>query len=64
MGLPHAQSPRLLQLYTSKGNFQDLKVEKQKFDTILLKLLKAKPKPRNKIKTNGKRGSKQPLLKK
>jgi hypothetical protein len=41
-----------------------LKAEKEKFDAVLQRLLSAKPKPRSKIKTNGKRGSKQPLLKK
>jgi hypothetical protein len=39
-----------------------MKIEKQKFDTILVKLLKAKPEPRKKIKTQGKRGSKAPIL--
>lgn len=38
------------------------KVEKAKFDTILVKLLKAKPEPRKKIKTRGKRGPKKPIL--
>jgi len=32
-----------------------MKVEKQKFDTLLEKLIKAKPKPRKKIETTGKR---------
>jgi len=39
-----------------------MKVEKQKFDTILEKLLKAKPEPRKKIKTQGRKGSKAPIL--
>jgi hypothetical protein len=39
-----------------------MKVEKEKFDSLLGKLLKAEPKPRKKIKTSGKRGSKKPLL--
>jgi hypothetical protein len=39
-----------------------VKVEKQKFDTILVKLLKAKPEPRKKIKTQGRKGSKTPIL--
>jgi len=39
-----------------------MKVEKEKFDSLLGKLLKAKPAPRKKIKTSGKRGSKKPLL--
>jgi hypothetical protein len=38
-----------------------MKVEKEKFDALLGKLLKAKPEPRKKIKTTGKRGSK-PIL--
>jgi hypothetical protein len=39
-----------------------MKVEKEKFDNLLGKLLKAKPEPRKKIKTDGRRGSKAPLL--
>jgi hypothetical protein len=39
-----------------------MKVEKEKFDSLLGKLLKAKPKPRKKIKTQGRRGSKKPIL--
>ena len=39
-----------------------MKVEKKKFDDLLGKLLKAKPEPRKKIKTKGRRGSKKPLL--
>jgi hypothetical protein len=39
-----------------------MKVEKDKFDGILGKLLKAKPEPRKKIKTQGKRGPKTPIL--
>lgn len=39
-----------------------MKVEKEKFDTLLGKLLKAKPEPRKKIKTQGKRGSKKPII--
>jgi hypothetical protein len=38
-----------------------MKVEKQKFDDLLGKLLKAKPEPRKKIKTSGKRSGK-PIL--
>jgi len=38
-----------------------LKVEKQKFDNALSKLLKAKPEPRKAIKTTGRRTSK-PIL--
>lgn len=38
-----------------------MKVEKEKFDSLLGKLLKAKPEPRKKIKTQGKRGPK-PIL--
>ena len=37
-------------------------VEKEKFDSLLGKLLKAKPEPRKKIKTQGKRGPKSPIL--
>jgi hypothetical protein len=39
-----------------------MKVEKEKFDSLLGKLLKAKPEPRKKIKTQGKRGPKTPIL--
>jgi hypothetical protein len=38
-----------------------MKVEKDKFDSALAKLLKAKPAPRKKIKTTGKRTAK-PIL--
>jgi hypothetical protein len=38
-----------------------MKVEKDKFDSLLGKLLKAKPKPRKKIKTPTKRSPK-PIL--
>jgi hypothetical protein len=41
-----------------------MKVEKKKFDDLLAKLLKAKPEPRKKIKTTGRRGSKVPILSK
>jgi len=40
-----------------------MKVEKEKFDDLLGKLLKAKPEPRKKIKTAGRRSSKAPLIK-
>jgi hypothetical protein len=40
----------------------DMKVEKKKFDSLLEKLLKAKPEPRKNIKTQGKRGPKTPIL--
>jgi hypothetical protein len=40
-----------------------MKVEKKKFDDALAKLLKAKPQPRKKIKTQGRRGSKEPIIK-
>ncbi len=39
-----------------------MKVQKDKFDALLSKLIKAKPEPRKKIKTRGKRGSKLPIL--
>jgi hypothetical protein len=39
-----------------------MKVEKEKFDLLLGKLLKAKPEPRKKIKTQGRRGPKTPIL--
>jgi hypothetical protein len=38
-----------------------MKVEKEKFDALLSKLIKAKPEPRKKIKTKGKRTAK-PIL--
>jgi hypothetical protein len=39
-----------------------MKVEKRKFDKALTKLLRAKPEPRKKIKTRGRRGVKTPIL--
>jgi len=35
-----------------------MKVEKQKFDAVLNKLLKTKPEPRGKVKTLGRRTAK------
>jgi hypothetical protein len=40
-----------------------MKVEKKKFNTILVALLKAKPKPRKKIDTEGKHRSRPIHLK-
>jgi hypothetical protein len=42
--------------------WKTVKVEKTKFDNLLGKLLRAKPEPRKKIKTKGKRGPKTPIL--
>jgi hypothetical protein len=39
-----------------------MKVEKQKFDDTLAKLLKAKPQPRKTVNTRGKRGSKEAII--
>jgi hypothetical protein len=39
-----------------------MKVEKEKFDSLLGKLLKAKPEPRKKIRTKGKKGPKAPII--
>jgi hypothetical protein len=39
-----------------------MKVEKEKFDNLLGKLLKAKPEPRKKIKTQGRRGPKAHII--
>jgi hypothetical protein len=39
-----------------------MKVEKEQFDALLSKLIKAKPEPRKKIKTEGKVGSKSPII--
>jgi hypothetical protein len=39
-----------------------MKVEKRKFDMALAKMLRAKPEPRKKIKTPGRRGPKTPIL--
>ena len=39
-----------------------MKVEKEKFDSILSKLIKAKPVPRTSVKATGKRGPKTPIL--
>jgi len=39
-----------------------MKVQKEKFDAVLTKLLKAKPEPRKKIKAQGRKGSKAPIL--
>ena len=41
-----------------------MKVEKEKFDSLLGKFLKAKPEPRKTIKTQGRKGSKTPILSK
>jgi hypothetical protein len=41
-----------------------MKVNKEKFDNALIKLLKAKPEPRALIKTQGRKGSKTPILSK
>ena len=40
----------------------EMKVEKRKFDQALKKMLRAKPEPRKKIKTQGRRGPKTPIL--
>ncbi len=50
---PVAERPIAPTLYLGR-----MKVEKEKFDALLGKLLKAKPEPRKKIKTQGKRGPK------
>jgi hypothetical protein len=39
-----------------------MKVQKNKFDALLSKVLKTKPQPREKIRARGKRGSKTPIL--
>jgi hypothetical protein len=39
-----------------------MKANKEKFDALLGRLLKAKPEPRKKIKTQGRKGSKTPIL--
>jgi len=39
-----------------------MKVEKQKFDDLLSKVLSTKPKPRSKIKARGKRAAKTPIF--
>jgi len=41
-----------------------MEVDKGKFDAVLSKLIKAKPEPRKKIKTQGRRGPKKPILRK
>ena len=41
---------------------REMKVEKRKFDHALTKMLRAKPEPRKKIKTPGRRGPKTPIL--
>jgi hypothetical protein len=40
----------------------EMKVEKRKFDQALKKMLRAKPEPRKKIRTRGRRGPKTPIL--
>ena len=40
----------------------EMKVGKRKFDDALTKMLRAKPEPRKKIKTQGRRGPKTPIL--
>jgi hypothetical protein len=39
-----------------------MKVEKRKLDQALTKMLRAKPEPRKRIKTQGRRGPKTPIL--
>jgi hypothetical protein len=39
-----------------------MKVEKRKFDQALTNMLRAKPEPRKKIRTQGRRGPKTPIL--
>ena len=39
-----------------------LVVEKEKFDSLLSRVLQTKPAPREKIETSGKRGPKTPIL--
>jgi hypothetical protein len=39
-----------------------MKVEKEKFDAVLTKLIKTKPVPRSSIKTIGKHGPKTPIV--
>jgi hypothetical protein len=39
-----------------------MKVEKQKFDALLSRVLRTKPAPREKIKNGGKHGPKTPIL--
>ena len=38
------------------------KVNKEKFDSLLTRMLTAKPEPKTEIKTRGKRGPKTPIL--
>lgn len=44
------------------AKLEKMKANKEKFDALLGKLLKAKPEPRKKIKTRGRKGSKTPIL--
>jgi hypothetical protein len=39
-----------------------MRVEKEKFDAVLTKLIKAKPQPRKGIKTEGRRGEKKAII--
>jgi hypothetical protein len=39
-----------------------MKVEKEKFDSLLGELIKVNPEPRKNIKTMGRKGSKKPIL--
>ena len=61
---------KTLLAFSAKGKFAsvekavEVKVEKIKFDNALAKLLRAKPQPRKKIKTQGKRGPRTPILSK
>lgn len=54
------QAPRRSESFRTRQicYHRSMKVEKEKFDSLLGKLLKAKPEPRKKIKTQGKRGPK------
>jgi hypothetical protein len=49
----------ILRNHAKLGN---MKVRKREFDGVLEKLLKAKPLPRESVKTRGKRGPKTPIL--
>jgi hypothetical protein len=49
-------------MYAVEMSGNEMKIEKRKFDALLGKLLKAKPEPRKAIKTQGRKGSKTPIL--
>lgn len=55
-GGPNPSGPAIYDILVS------VKVEKDKFDNLLKKLIKAKPEPHKKIKTQGRQSKKTPII--